>query len=180
MQSPGLGTETILARTATKIPAGSITRSMTPWARNAATIRAVRRRPYAPPLLFRCQTADRHARALSRRGSRPSFAAACLSETRGRREGRAPADAHGPRAVKKARGRTTGSAEIPGLPCAVGFNGLLRALPGDRACLPPSSADRSAHLAPASGRQDYTAWPSTRAPVVCCRVRVHRIPPPRS
>ena len=37
-----------------------------------------------------------------------------------------------------------------------------------------------ANLAPASGRQDHTAWPSARAPVVCCRTRVHRIPLPRS
>jgi hypothetical protein len=40
-------------------------------------------------------------RVLSRRLSHPSFAAACLSLKRGRREGRAPADAHGPRAEKK-------------------------------------------------------------------------------
>src|SRR5882757_7767734 len=35
-----------------------------------------------------------------------------------------------------------------------GFNGFLHALLGDHAWLPPSSADRSAHLAPASERQD--------------------------
>jgi len=81
---------------------------------------------------------------------------------------------------KKARGRTTGSAEDTRPSLRNGFNGLLRALPGDRALLPPSSADRSAHLAPASGRQDHTAWPSARASVVCCRTRVHRIPLPRS
>ena len=44
-----------------------------------------------------------------------------------------------------------------------GFNGFLRALPGDRACLPPSplrSVSFSANLTPASGRQDHTASPS--------------------
>jgi hypothetical protein len=41
-----------------------------------------------------------------------------------------------------------------------GFNGLYRALPGDRAFLPPSSAEDSANLTPASGRQDHTALPS--------------------
>src|SRR5260370_28833827 len=42
-----------------------------------------------------------------------------------------------------------------------GFNGFLRALPGDRALLPPSSADlSSANLTPASGRQDHTTSPS--------------------
>src|ERR1700732_2656281 len=41
-----------------------------------------------------------------------------------------------------------------------GFNGLSRALPGDRAFLPPSFADRSTPLTPASGRQDHTTSPS--------------------
>jgi hypothetical protein len=41
-----------------------------------------------------------------------------------------------------------------------GFNGLFRALPGDRALLPPSPADRSANLTPASGCQDHTTSPS--------------------
>jgi hypothetical protein len=42
-----------------------------------------------------------------------------------------------------------------------GFNGLFRALPGDRAFLPPSfSQDFSRqNLTPASGRQDHTALP---------------------
>src|SRR3979409_2526244 len=47
-----------------------------------------------------------------------------------------------------------------------GFNGFLRALPGDRACLPPSSADCSADLTPASGCQDHTTSPSASAPFV--------------
>ena len=41
-----------------------------------------------------------------------------------------------------------------------GFNGFFRALPGDRALLPPSSADHSTNLTPASGRQDHTTSPS--------------------
>src|SRR5437764_9459404 len=44
-----------------------------------------------------------------------------------------------------------------------GFNGFLRALPGDRACLPPSSADCSANLMPASGHQNHTTSPSALA-----------------
>jgi hypothetical protein len=43
-----------------------------------------------------------------------------------------------------------------------GFNGFLRTLPGDRACLPPSSL-RSLllkNLMPASGHQDHTTSPS--------------------
>jgi hypothetical protein len=41
-----------------------------------------------------------------------------------------------------------------------GFNGFLRALPGDRALLPPSLASFPASLTPASGRQDHTTSPS--------------------
>ena len=46
------------------------------------------------------------------------------------------------------------------------FYGFLRALPGDRALLPPSPADRSANLTPASRRQDHTTSPSASAPFV--------------
>ena len=38
---------------------------------------------------------------------------------------------------------TTSTPESPGIPARNGFNGFLRALPGDRALLPPSSADMS-------------------------------------
>src|ERR1700726_735784 len=58
-----------------------------------------------------------------------------------------------------------------------GFNGFLRALPGDRAFLPPSPALLSANLTPASGRQDHTSSPSASHAVRQKRIRVHRIPP---
>ena len=60
----------------------------------------------------------------------------------------------------------------PGIPARNGFNGLFRALPGDRALLPPSSHGYLAcphpvgptclpqNLTPASGRQDHTILPS--------------------
>ena len=54
---------------------------------------------------------------------------------------------------------TTSTPESPGIPARNGFNGFLRALPGDRACLPPSPTDNSANLTPASGRQDHTTSP---------------------
>src|SRR6266581_413817 len=38
---------------------------------------------------------------------------------------------------------TTSTPESPGVPARNGFNGFLRALPGDRALLPPSPADMS-------------------------------------
>jgi hypothetical protein len=54
----------------------------------------------------------------------------------------------------------TGSAEAIRHSLRNGFNGLFRALPGDRAFLPPSPALLSANLTPASGRQDHTTSPS--------------------
>src|SRR4051812_6745691 len=71
---------------------------------------------------------------------------------------------------------TTGSPELPGIPARNGFNGFLRALPGDRAFLSPSSADRSANLTPASRRQDHTTSPSASVLFVKTTNRVHRIP----
>src|SRR5258706_14559596 len=55
--------------------------------------------------------------------------------------------------------------------------GLLRALPGDQACLTPSSARLLADLTPASGRQNDTTWPYASAPFVNGAGRVHRILP---
>src|SRR3981189_3601883 len=73
---------------------------------------------------------------------------------------------------------TTSTPESPGIPARNGFNGLCRALPGDRALLPPSSTDyvlskpgwadlNSVNLTPASGRQDHTILPSASVPFVC-------------
>jgi hypothetical protein len=68
----------------------------------------------------------------------------------------------------------------PAFPHANGFNGFLRVLPGDRALLSPSPADRSANLISASGYQDRTTSPSTTSAFVSCASRVHRIPCPTS
>jgi hypothetical protein len=55
--------------------------------------------------------------------------------------------------------------ESPGTPRAMVYS-LYRALPGDRAFLPPSPALLSANLTPASGRQDHTSLPSASVPFV--------------
>src|SRR6476646_1699624 len=60
---------------------------------------------------------------------------------------------------------TTVTPERPGIP-AQWFYGLLRDLPGDQACLTPSSALLLADLTPASGRQNDTTWPYAPAPFV--------------
>jgi hypothetical protein len=58
----------------------------------------------------------------------------------------------------------------PGIPARDGFNGLFRALPGDRALLSPSPADNSADLTPtieASGPHDFTVrFSAVRQPAV--------------
>src|SRR3954469_15361761 len=57
------------------------------------------------------------------------------------------------------------------------FYGVLRALPGDQACLTPSSALLIADLTPASGRQNDTTWPYASDRARLARCRVHPIPP---
>ena len=77
---------------------------------------------------------------------------------------------------------TTGSPEYPAFP-AQWFYGLLRSLPGDRALLPPSSAQCAsivANLTPASGCQDATTSPSASVLFVMSTSSVHRIPRPTS
>jgi hypothetical protein len=72
---------------------------------------------------------------------------------------------------------TTGLPVSTGVPRANGFNGLFRALPGDRAFLPPSPAGQDPQgLTPASGRQDHTALPSASGALVSRAACVHRIP----
>jgi hypothetical protein len=82
-------------------------------------------------------------------------------------------------AAKSVHVVATVTPETPGIPRAMVY-GLLRALPGDRALLPPSPL-RSLllkSLTPASGRQDHTTSPSA-ASTSSARRRVHRIPPRR-
>src|SRR5450432_1095978 len=66
--------------------------------------------------------------------------------------------------------------ESPGTPHAMVY-GLWRALPGDRALLPPSPALLGANLMPASGHQDHTLLPSASSAFVKGAIRIHRNPP---
>jgi len=78
----------------------------------------------------------------------------------------------------------------PDIPARNGFNSLCRALPGDRALLPPSSREYLTRphpvgptclpqdLTPASGRQDHTILPSAATSLVrtlCDRSQVFRL-----
>src|SRR6266481_4109113 len=83
-------------------------------------------------------------------------------------------------------GRThTSNNEYPGIPARNGFNSLCRALPGDRAVLPPSPTDmflskpgradlNSANLTPASGRQDHTILPYAATSLVRSLLIAHK------
>jgi hypothetical protein len=96
-----------------------------------------------------------------------------LSPKRGRGECRmpnAPAASCALVVVESTR-VTTSTPESPGIPARNGFNGFLRALPGDRAFLPPSSTDCSANLTPASGCQDHTTSPYASASFVRALLR---------
>src|SRR3979409_2293339 len=101
------------------------------------------------------------------------------SDIRGRGECRVPAApaASCAKCSKAHECRRHGRTGTPGIPARNGFNGLLRALPGDRAFLSPSSAGMvlskpgradltSADLTPASRRQDHTILPSAKASFV--------------
>ena len=94
---------------------------------------------------------------------------------------------HGPPATKKAGGSHHRFSRNNRHSLRDGFNGLSRALPGDRALI-ASVAARDHHprdLIPASGDQDHTPSPSARM-LSSARFlraehhRVHRIPLPTS
>ena len=59
-----------------------------------------------------------------------------------------------------------------------GFNGFLRALPGDRALLAPSPARVLTGLISASGYQNHTTSPSASARFALAHQYVHRISHP--
>ena len=107
----------------------------------------------------------------SRSAIRPKFAINLPDPPiRGSRECRVRAAPAVSRAIGNKEKRTRAyrfSGSNPAFP-AQWFYGLFRALPGDRALLPPSPL-RSLllrNLTPASGRQDHTSLPSASTPFV--------------
>jgi hypothetical protein len=110
----------------------------------------------------------RHTFAISRRDS-PEFCQKLLT-LRSEGAGNTGCTLH-PRSrvqqcTKQNAHEHTGSAEAIRHSLRNGFNSLYRALPGDRALLPPSPALPSANLMPASGHQDHTSLPSASVPFV--------------
>jgi hypothetical protein len=124
---------------------------------------------------IRVQLAD--APSHSRGTKCPSFARyLTLCRNRGRREGRAPAGTRSPVCEKTRTGGPQVKPGHPSLPCADGFNGFLRALPGETSSIAPVACgsflrspgrDRciTAKLDASVGRQDHTASPSAHIPV---------------
>ena len=134
-----------------------------------------------PTLQSRFQTAS-FADTASR--SRRRFARGLIlnfppSHNRGRRECRAP-DAPDSRVCNdsdRTHTRSQVTPESPDIPRAMVY-GLFRALPGDRALLPPSFREITPRtLTPASGCQDHTFSPSASGALVRSAIRVHRSPP---
>src|SRR6266478_9116096 len=120
-----------------------------------------------------------HSFTISPRTRASFIGTSCPLQIRGRRECRAPdAPAAACGVVESTRVSHHGHTGNTRHPPRNGFNGFLRALPGDRAFLPPSSL-RSLllkNLTPASGRQDHTTSPSASQHVRQYAAHVHRIP----
>ena len=116
--------------------------------------------------------------AISPRDPREFCLECHATRNRGRRECRAPMRPQPRVQIKKhTRVVTTGHTGFTRHSLRNGFNGFLRALPGDRALFATVACrDASANLTPASGRQDHTTSPSASAPFVKGAARVHRIP----
>src|SRR5258708_29339539 len=108
-------------------------------------------------------------------------------KNRGRRECRAPdaPDSRVCRGSGRKHTRSSGHTGITRHSLRNGFNGVCRALPGDRACLSPSSneyglgrpvglAKPPLDLTPASRRQDQTILPYAKASFVSAPSIAHR------
>jgi hypothetical protein len=115
---------------------------------------------------FKFQTADAARR--SRGAVRPKFCRSFALENR-EGAGKTGCALHPRSRVQNVRVKTHTSIQVQrkhsGLPCAVVLR-LIRARPGDRAFLPPSTARLCAILTPASGCQAHTISPSASAPFV--------------
>src|SRR5882757_8078522 len=128
-------------------------------------------RSYTPQIftdsIFKQPAAYRHGLAISPRlfaRGLPEFRVPLITEG----AGNAGCALHRRSRVQNCKKRTRAyrfSGGNPAFP-AQWFYGVLRALPGDQACLTPSSALLIADLTPASGRQNDTTWPYASASFV--------------
>ena len=121
---------------------------------------------------------EEHGFALSRRNA-PELLREPPSKEQRRRESRvldAPAASRA-KVIKHPGVVTTGSPEIPSLPCAMVLTAYFALSPVTGLSCHRRSRIQPATLTPASGRQDHTTSPSASASLVLRRQSVHRIPP---
>jgi hypothetical protein len=122
---------------------------------------------------------SRHTSASPRRKTSEPLPESSALKTEGVGNAGCPLHPQPPVQQKSTGGRSHRYTGEPGIPARNGFNGFLRALPGDRALLSPLPL-RSLllkNLTPASRRQDHTTSPSASGALVRSTLRVHRIPP---
>ncbi len=150
-----------------------------------SSLRAKRSNPFSNKARVDCFVASLlamtsgHSFAISPRDAREFCLKIPPSSCRGRRECRALDAPAASRAIKNKahershHGHTGFTRHSP----RNGFNGFLRALPGDRACLPPSPAEVAFRKLDASvgasGPHDFAVRISA---LRLARLRVHRIP----
>src|SRR5258705_5863959 len=123
--------------------------------------------------------ANSHVTPRSRGAMRPSFCQRCPALRDQRAQGMPGAQCARSLVCKKTNTRVSHHGHTGNHPAfpAQWFYGLLRALPGDQACLTPSPALLLADLTPALGRQNDTTSPYASAPFV--RLAIARLTPPR-
>src|SRR5216683_4945942 len=131
------------------------------------------------PRMKRGTTAEQDMNSHSRRALRPSFARTLSLENK-RAQGRPGARSHPWSACNKSTRQNHRYRRIIRPSLRNGFNGVLRALLGDHAWLPPSPVRRESvftTLAPASERQDHTTSPSAKTLLVRAMLRFNALRP---
>jgi hypothetical protein len=113
-------------------------------------------------------------------GARGFACRCCPSEIGGRREGRVPAVPMARLQQETQAAVTTGTNRSNRPSLRDGVNGFLRALPGERAVLPPSPARSSCELDASVAAPGPRVFAVRVMPLVSQHGRVHRIPPPTS
>src|SRR5260370_29204241 len=147
-------------------------RSCTLMVRSAATPRVSNHEAIADCHGFTFQTARRvptRLRDLAARPARvlPEFPVPCYQRAQGMPGARCTRSLVCDKKQTHERSHHGHTGNHPAFP-AQWFYGLLRALPGDQACLTPSPALLIADLTPASRRQNDTTWPYASALFVNC------------
>jgi hypothetical protein len=163
--------------------AGRRQRSSIPKLRFAEVLAAsgLQGQPWRPPSRLRRRERGRRENAFSRRHASEFFDQITPMGNRGRREDRAPAGAHGPRAEKSTRQNHRLSRGYPAFP-AQWLYGLYAISPVTMLVChrhPRGARKRFTNLAPASERQDHATSPSAHTPLVAQKIAPGDVRPSR-